>query len=197
MEELFELILAAIAIAVGVAFKNSKKKTEQAKGRRNAAPDAVDGFDWDQIERPEEKLAEGQPVMQIPYAPAAPAAKPAPAIIQPELAAAMKAALNAVTGNAAPKPKPAPPEMAHPEGCHSEEGPTPGHHAKKIRSKPKAAQNVRQAEASEPASTKLTARPQDTAFAPGRVTAAQLRRAVVMSEVLGRPVALRRGTRCR
>ena len=193
MEEMFELILAAIAIAVGVAAKNSKKKTEKVKARRDAAPDAADGFDWDQIERPEEKPAAGQLEMQIPYAPAEPAAKSAPAMAQPDLAAAIKAAINAVSQKDISKLQPARAAAAHPEGCHSNEGPAPGHHPQKAQSKPAAAQHVRRAEAPKPDLAKPISRPQYAAAAPGRVTAAQLRRAVVMSEVLGKPAALRRG----
>lgn len=197
MEEMLELILAAVAIAVGVAVKNSKKKAEEVKARRNAAPDAADGFDWDQIERPEEQPAAGQLEMQIPYAPAEPAAKPAPAIILPELTAAVKTAINAVAESAAPSSQSARPVMAHPEGCHSEEGPTPGHPPKKKRPRPKTTQNARRAEAPKPAFAKPASGPQYTPAAPGRVTAAQLRRAVVMSEVLGKPVALRGGIKHR
>lgn len=192
MEDLFELIVAAIAVAIGLALKSTKKKNGNVKARRNAAPDAADGFDWDEIEQPDVKPAEAQPETLIPYAPSVPAAKPAPAIIEPELAATVKAAINAATAGAAPKHRPARPEAAHPEGCHSEEGPAPGHHPKTPQPRPKAAQ--KRAEAPKPAFAKPASSPQHTSAAPGRVTAAQLRRAVVMSEVLDRPVALRRVT---
>lgn len=195
MEEFFELIVAAIAIAVGVTLKNSKKKAENAKKRGDATPDAADGFDWDLIERPEAKPEKEELKMQIPYAPAEPAAKPAPAIIQPELAAVVKAAMNAVAGAA--KPQPARAAAAHPEGCHSEEGPAPGHPPKKLQPKPKGAANARHTEVPKPASARRPARPQDAEVAPVRVDAAQLRQAVIMSEVLGKPVALRGGIKHR
>lgn len=192
MEDLFELIVAAVAVAIGLALKSTKKKNGNVKARRNAASDSADGFDWDEIEQPDVKQAEAQPETLIPYAPSVPAAKPAPAIIQPELAATVKAAINAATAGAAPKPRPARPEAAHPEGCHSEEGPASGHHPKTPQPRPKAAQ--KRAEAPKSAFAKPASSPQHISAAPGRVTAAQLRRAVVMSEVLDRPVALRRVT---
>lgn len=187
MEELFEAILALIAVAVGVALKNSGKKIEQAKARRDASPANTNGFDWDQIERPDVKPAVKQMEIQIPYV------QSAPEIAQPEMATAVKTAVNAVAGCATPVSQSALPVVQHPEGCHSEEGPTPGCHPKKKRPGQKTPRKANCAEAPAPAMAKPASEAKPAPDAPGRVTAAQLRRAVVMSEVLGRPVALRGG----
>ena len=175
MEDIFEAIIGIIVIALGIAAKASKnKKAQSAKKPQVSA--------WDELDESVEKRFaqligkhDGEPV--IPYAPVQPAqpqqpAPPTPAqpIVEPL--------------TVAPSAEPAvmaEPEM-HFEGMPAETAPVP-------EPKPvfRIAEPVAEVEPERPATRRR--------LVPERITADTLRSAFVMSEVLGRPVALRNAAR--
>jgi len=169
MEEMLELAVVIIAAAIGIASKANKKKKAQKPVKPATSA-------WDEMEESIEKRFDefiekhdGEPI--IPYAPSQPAAAPQPAqAVQP--VQPMPQVIIAQTV----------PEL-HVEGAPAEPVAPP---VKKPRPRPRP-------KAEEPVQT--VRHTQRSPLIPERINAGALRSAVVMSEVLGKPVSLRNTAR--
>ena len=188
MEELFELIVVIVIAGLGILSKSAKGKKKDKK--KSASP-------WDDIS---DKIAAGldkvnelieeegeKPVRKHAVPPQT--AAPIVVVSQP---AAPAAAVSQPVAVAEPM---VPPVMLSDEGEKSGEGDCdhPLHAPVEV---PKPAPRL-EARLRKPAPEIALERVavHSSAVIPGRVTAAQLRQAVVMSEVLGKPVALKGAAR--
>ena len=167
MEEMLELAVVIIAAAIGIASKANKKKKKAQKPVKPATSA------WDEMEESIEKRFDefiekhdGEPI--IPYAPSQPAAAPQPA-------QAVQPVPQVIIAQTVPE--------LHVEGAPAEPVAPP---VKKPRPRPRP-------KAEEPVQT--VHHTQRSPIIPERINAGTLRSAVVMSEVLGKPVSLRNTAR--
>lgn len=188
MEELFELIVVIVIAGLGILSKSAKGKKKDKK--KSASP-------WDDIS---EKIVAGldkvnelieeedeKPVRK----PVMPQKTAAPIVVVNQPAAPVAAVSQPVV---IPEPDLIP-VMASTEGQRSDEGDCdhPLHAPVEV---PKPVPRlVLKPQKSAPDMEIERVEVHNSTVVPSRVTAAQLRQAVVMSEVLGKPVAIRRAAR--
>lgn len=191
MEELLELGLVVIVAVIGIVSKANKNK-KKAQSKPASAWEAVgekvlELMEDEESDEDEEEVDPGQLEMAIPYAPAQPA-QPAPpvapaAVHQP----VQPAAIHQPVQMHVPAARPVMPVQAMPsaEGMRSGEGDCdhPLHEPVRV--------PVRKPAVKESPALEVERHQRRAGFAPAGVNAAGLRQAVIMSEVLGKPVSLR------
>ena len=174
MEEMLELILVLIVAGIGIASKSNKKKkkAQQPVRPRTTAWDEMD----EQVEQRFSEFMEdreGEPV--IPYAPSQPHQPAAPQIqIVP------------------PQPMPVPAALQPAKPVQSVEGMPVDFIV--TAPAPRPVKKPRPAQEPEAPMQTMHVRTRSAAI-PERLNSANLRSAVIMSEVLGKPVALRNTAR--
>ena len=188
MEELLELGLVVIVAVIGIVSKANKNK-KKAQSKPASAWEAVgekvlELMEDEESDEDEEEVDPGQIEMAIPYAPAQPAPPVAPAAVhQPVQPAAMHQPVQMHV----PAARPVMPVQAMPsaEGMRSGEGDCdhPLHEPVRV--------PVRKPAVKESPALEVERHQRRAGFAPAGVNAAGLRQAVIMSEVLGKPVSLR------
>lgn len=181
MEEMLELILVLIVAGIGIASKSNKKKK---KAQQPAPPKATA---WDEMDaRVEQRFTEfmedreGEPM--IPYAPSQPH-QPGIPPVQPAVPQAQILQ---------PQPVPVPAAVQPAKTVQSVEGmPVDFVVAPPA---PRPVKKPRPAQEPEAPMQTMHVRTRSAAI-PERLSSASLRSAVIMSEVLGKPVALRNTAR--